>query len=150
MRSGWAEGETGARAPPSASVSPDAEAPPLAPRPGLLCCALRPPTQGPHLEPSAPQEARLVHGPLVRTARPAPGPAPTCQAPPPRAIGQAGQLMWPGPAPPSEPSWKGPASIGSPDRPSRPHPTPPAKMKTFFSPMNSPRSKGTLSSPLYR
>lgn len=120
-----AEGATRARAPLSASVSPGAEASPLAPKPGALGPALRPPTQGPHLEPSAPQEARLVHGPLVRAAWPAPGPAPACQAPGPRAIGQAGS---------ADVSWLRP-SLGAllegprlhwigQTRPSRPHSTP--------------------------
>lgn len=98
------------RSPPSASVSlQPAKAPPP---PQHLSCrvhlaapsASRPPAQGPHLEPAAPQEARLVHGPGVRAARPAPGPASACQAPPPGAIGQAGQLTRPGPAPPGRPT----------------------------------------------
>ena len=74
------------RAPPSASVSPGppkprarhpsrfAKAPTPAPKQVHSASALCPPAQGPHLEPTAPQEARLVHRRLVRNARLRPAP----------------------------------------------------------------------------
>ena len=67
----WRKREPPERAPPSASASPlVCPSPDPAPctQAGSLHQRSLPARTGPHLEPTAPQEARLVHCPLVRTA----------------------------------------------------------------------------------
>lgn len=116
--------EPSERAPPSASASPRSVQARI-PHPGRFtppAISARSHGASPGAHGAAGGSARPL--PASPHCRPAPGPASAIQAPPPRAIGQTGQLTRPDPAPLRELATKGPPLSGEPAPPFQAPPRP--------------------------